>query len=370
MNAPVKAQTALMREAGGVFARVVSMPCAGADEVVVAPSAVGICGTDLQMLRGLRSDPAPIIGHEGVGTVVEAGPVACERFPVGKRVLFNPTHPARPDLLLGHSIDGLLQQRVLVGAASLEGGQLLACPDGMPDALAPLAEPLAAGLLSLETLRAALGRVPRRLAIFGGGIVGHLTRIVAEDVAPVPDLVHIHRSAETITWGEVHGFAPERSIVIEEAATDIGGFDAAIIATPRNATLSCLDHALAKLTDGGAISLVAGIAPEERSCILPDVDLAAARTLNTCGLGRPAFVDCVRKDGVSLRLTGQRGVSAAFLDHAARMIAANGARFTSLVTRPVGLSEAARLLSHYARTGARLHNGRRFMKLVVDPRSP
>ena len=42
-------------------------------ELVVAPEKVSICGTDIQILRGQRDDPAPIVGHEGLSTVIAAG---------------------------------------------------------------------------------------------------------------------------------------------------------------------------------------------------------------------------------------------------------------------------------------------------------
>src|SRR2546423_15691595 len=56
----------------------VDEPRPGAGEVLVAPAAVGICGSDLELLDGRR--PAayvryPVIpGHEWAGRVVEPGP--------------------------------------------------------------------------------------------------------------------------------------------------------------------------------------------------------------------------------------------------------------------------------------------------------
>ena len=48
-------------------------------EVLVAPLYAGLCGTDIQILRGLRFDSSPVIGHEGVARVVAAGRDAPEQ---------------------------------------------------------------------------------------------------------------------------------------------------------------------------------------------------------------------------------------------------------------------------------------------------
>jgi L-iditol 2-dehydrogenase len=53
-------------------------PVPGPGEVLVAPTAVGLCGSDVDLLRGLR--PAEYVrypvspGHEWVGTIVDCGP--------------------------------------------------------------------------------------------------------------------------------------------------------------------------------------------------------------------------------------------------------------------------------------------------------
>ena len=59
-------------------------PDAGPGEVVVSLAACGVCGTDLEKLRGnYRS--AGILGHEPVGRVLRAGPGVVD-LAVGDRV--------------------------------------------------------------------------------------------------------------------------------------------------------------------------------------------------------------------------------------------------------------------------------------------
>ena len=86
---------------------------AEAGELIVAPEKVSICGTDMQILRKLRDDPALVVGHEGLAKIVEVGE-GVSGFEVGDRVTVNPTHPSDPSFLLGRNINGLLQQRVRI----------------------------------------------------------------------------------------------------------------------------------------------------------------------------------------------------------------------------------------------------------------
>ncbi len=62
------------------------------DEVLVAVRACGICGTDLNILAvppAHKATPGIILGHEGVGTVVETGPAVTGLRP-GDRVVIAP----------------------------------------------------------------------------------------------------------------------------------------------------------------------------------------------------------------------------------------------------------------------------------------
>lgn len=124
---------------------------AGAGELIVAPEKVSICGTDIQILRGLRNDPAPVVGHEGLAKIVEVG-AGVSGFAVGDRVAINPTHPSDPDFLLGHNLNGLLQQRVRIPQTAVSGGLVSRISPCISAARGTLIEPLAVVTYALECL--------------------------------------------------------------------------------------------------------------------------------------------------------------------------------------------------------------------------
>src|SRR4051794_10658228 len=115
----------------------------GPGELSVATVYAGLCGTDIQMLRGLRGDPASVIGHEGIARVVAAGAGVPDTLAPGTLVVVNPTHPSDPSFLLGHNVDGLLQERTLLPATAVSAGMVLPVPERTDVRLAPLLEPLA-----------------------------------------------------------------------------------------------------------------------------------------------------------------------------------------------------------------------------------
>lgn len=67
----------------------VDVEAPGAGDVLVRMSAIGICGSDLHVVRGEWTRPVPmILGHEGSGTVAAVGSDVTE-FAVGDRVVIS-----------------------------------------------------------------------------------------------------------------------------------------------------------------------------------------------------------------------------------------------------------------------------------------
>jgi len=160
-------------------------PVAGPGEILVAPIAVGICGSDLEILGGQRPGEYvryPIVpGHEWVGRVVECGPgvggVAPGSLVVAEGVrscgVCDRCSEGRTNLCAGLYAEtgfthpGALAERVVVPA-----GQTHVLPPGWPTASAALIEPaacVATGLLEVGQ------PVPgSRIAVVGDGPLGLL----------------------------------------------------------------------------------------------------------------------------------------------------------------------------------------------------
>ena len=141
----------------------------GDSAIVIKMLAAGVCGTDLAILSGNRASQAGVLGHEGVGIVIESPP-DCS-FSQGTRVVINPVHRERPQAVIGHSCDGVFRELFCLRATdAVEGGFLVSCSTGLlADTELALAEPIASVLYSLELLCAQCGDVP--LLIRGSGTV-------------------------------------------------------------------------------------------------------------------------------------------------------------------------------------------------------
>lgn len=156
----------------------------GADEVLLRVQLCGVCGSDVRAWRRGAGAPGPAGGggHEAVATVVQAGEQS--RFRPGDRVTVEP--PAvgscgscgpcqegarwfcenRTGLFPGAYAEYLLAP----------DHALFAVPDGLPDRVAILAEPVACGVHALRACWTAArngGNLSGvRVAIIGAGLLG------------------------------------------------------------------------------------------------------------------------------------------------------------------------------------------------------
>jgi threonine dehydrogenase-like Zn-dependent dehydrogenase len=168
---------------------------AAPDDVLVEVEACGICGTDLQILAvppGHPATPGTIMGHELVGRVAGVGD-SVTGLAVGTRVIIDPDpkcgscdpcRAGRPAsclnvVALGIFRDGGLASHVLAPAATAHP-----IADGVPAAIAALAEPLAC---VVNGTRKAAARPGQGALIFGAGAIGCLFLAVfrASGCAPI-----------------------------------------------------------------------------------------------------------------------------------------------------------------------------------------
>jgi threonine dehydrogenase-like Zn-dependent dehydrogenase len=192
----------------------------GPGEVVVAPEAVGICGSDYHFFAGELSEAAGgsqfprVQGHEVAATVVAVGPGSREGVVVGQRVALWPLRACghcypcsvgRPNTcdnfsLIGIHVDGGLQEQLSVPASQV-------FPIDVEDpAVAALAEPMSIAVHAVNRARVAPGE---RVVVLGAGPIGQCICLVARERGAEILVVDLQESrlelsrmmgAETLVW--------------------------------------------------------------------------------------------------------------------------------------------------------------------------
>lgn len=156
----------------------VPIPTLGPDEVLLAPAAVGVCGTDTHIIDGeFMSNPPMALGHEISGHVVEIGS-AVSSVAVGDLVTVEPhlycgtcfncqtgsIHMCSTRRAQGVHLDGGMQDFLVVPATLA-----YRVPEGVTAWEAALTEPVACCVHGMDRLGAKSG-MP--IAIYGAGPIG------------------------------------------------------------------------------------------------------------------------------------------------------------------------------------------------------
>jgi L-gulonate 5-dehydrogenase len=163
----------------------------GPGEVIVAPDAVGICGSDFHFFAGelqiFEESPYPRVqGHEFTGTIQQLGPETSGRLGAGDRVSILPISSCgqcyacrvgRGNVcdnfsLIGIHTDGGLQEKLRVPES-----QVFAISTDEP-AIAALAEPFSIGVRTVNRARVADGE---RVVILGAGPIGQASHLLARE---------------------------------------------------------------------------------------------------------------------------------------------------------------------------------------------
>ncbi|MFF9852291.1 alcohol dehydrogenase catalytic domain-containing protein [Streptomyces litmocidini] len=370
---------AIVREAG--VSRIVrrETPVPGPGEVLLAPEAVSLCGTDIQMLRGLRDDPSPILGHEGACRVVAVGS-GVTRVRPGDRVTVNPTHPGDPSFLLGHNVDGLFQERVLIAASAVSAGLLVPIGDEPGPAEATLVEPLAVVDYAWECLAPRAGE---HLVVIGAGLVGNLAAARARDLfggtgtADGLAVTLVHTNPAGRAWSEkawadrgVHhtDLAALAADADAAAGTDPGADRPVLVlvATHRDRTVEALELAHRRFgTAVRAFHVIGGVAPDARSAFHPGVDLAGVRAANTGGPRPPHRVVWSDGRGTTTAFTGNRGVTGEALAAAAAELGRQPERYGRLLTHRLGPEAGVDVMNRLV-AGGRVVDGEVVVRLVIE----
>jgi threonine dehydrogenase-like Zn-dependent dehydrogenase len=199
---------ALLLEGSGGLRLVERDTPSPATECVVRVLAAGICGTDLELLRGYAGF-AGVPGHEFVGIVAKAP--ARDAHWIGKRVAGEITvgcgtcpscHAAGRGHCDQRSVLGIIgRDGAFADFLSLPAENLHAIPDGVDNAAAVLIEPLAASCRVLEQVTIGAGT---RAAVVGPGRLGLLVALVLR--AAGADVAIVGRGEARIALARKLGF--------------------------------------------------------------------------------------------------------------------------------------------------------------------
>ncbi|QSB12730.1 alcohol dehydrogenase catalytic domain-containing protein [Natronosporangium hydrolyticum] len=252
-----------------------AVPMPGPGELLVAPAAVGICGSDLELLDGRR--PAPYVrypvvpGHEWSGTVVSVGPgvtgfepgtplvaegvrgcATCPRCREGRGNLC-----AGPYAETGFTHPGALAERLVVPAALA-----YRLPSDRPLAPAALLEP--AGCVASGLLELGVPAAGSRIAVVGDGPLGLLAVMLSALSSP-QRLTLVGRRPERIRYAATCGATDATND--PDAAGLASSFDLVIEAS--NAAAGAVT-ALRLARRGGSVLLL-GISGAAAPAVDPDL---------------------------------------------------------------------------------------------------
>lgn len=361
---------ALKRE--GMFLRVgsVSTEHPRGEGVLVRICFVGVCGTDLQILNGSRPDITDILGHEGVGIVVQTG--GASAFRVGETVIFNPTAQMSSGKILGHNVPGLFQEYFYVDAAAVDRGLIVSANDYQPSRLAALAEPLAAVIYGHELVMRRVTEL-QTVAVFGAGPLGVLSSLYLGGLGIEILLVH-PRMARLNTAISLGVIKPRSAIasggeLARRMVERNGGreFDAALICTTRKGAPEALSVAAQVVKSGGCIDMMANY-PEEGAALdgISAEALRSVRAANACGMPAGGEYLTLRLADRCIAITGHRGTAAHQLRRAMQLLASNESPYERIITHTLSIQDAAEAVSRLACSIERTLFGCDCIKAVID----
>lgn len=288
---------AVLHEPGDMRIERVPVPDVGCDEVKIAVSLNGLCGTDVTeytkgpMMVPLHT-PHPnsghvgptVLGHEFIGTVVETGANAthllgtrvacgagvscgtCDQCSAGR------TNLCRKYFTLGLSVNGGLAEFVVAPADIC-----IPIPDGLSDEDAVLAQPLAVGI---HTVRRAHIQPGQSIALIGLGAIGaficaalkgHDGEVIAMDV----DQTRLDLALE-LGATSTHLLTTEQSPESIRAAYP-QGIDVVFETAGVN---GAVDRAYALAVEGGTVVLV-GLNKTPQPLVLSAIVLREINTVTT-----------------------------------------------------------------------------------------
>jgi threonine dehydrogenase-like Zn-dependent dehydrogenase/predicted NBD/HSP70 family sugar kinase len=346
-----------------------SRPRCGREQFVARIAFAGVCGTDLQILRGERGCEPGVLGHECVARVVEVG-ADVSGLRAGEVIGVNPNHPHDEHDKLGHNLPGVWRETAVWDGHLADRGQAVPLPaDGRAEWV--LMEPLACVLRSLD----AAGRdwTGRRVLVAGAGISGLLHALMARRLGARQVLV-ANRGTERLRFAARRNILDAGDCLRLDAdlphavreATEGNGVDAVLMAVSGVTGRSIVESLWPVLADGATVHLFSGFAQDAVLCppgATPESGVPVQR------VRRGQWRTVPLPDGRNCVLVGTRGASREDYEAARDLCAAPaGLDLAPLISHVISLDAAPAVLDEMAATGA--VRGGVALRVVVDLRLP
>jgi L-iditol 2-dehydrogenase len=252
---------------GSLRVEVVDMetPVPGPGELVVEMKACGLCGTDLEKIRGEYTASMAVIGHEAVGKISSVGP-GVAGFKIGDHVFPHHHVPCYECYLCrageetmcdryrsSNIVPGGFSESFRVPEWNVKKGGVLKLPSALSFEVASLIEPIACCVRAVERCKVESGN---SVLIAGAGPVGMMNAILLKERGAkviVSDVSEARLDfAEKAGIGMVLNAAEGRVPDQVRSETDGRGADLAIIASgSKNAIL----QGLRSIRKGGQVCL-------------------------------------------------------------------------------------------------------------------
>ncbi len=365
-----KHHQAIIRYNSDITLRQVPTPKVTSENILLKVLYAGLCGTDIQIFQKQRNDSALIIGHEGLTEIVGIDKSYHQNFKIGDKVIINPTHPTNPNLLLGHTFDGLFQEYISLPKNYVIDNLIIPCPENFPDSLSCLIEPLAAVIYAFELFKL---HDNGTLIIYGDGIIGHLAILFIKlHFAKKIATIFVHHTSESLQWSFSHHIHGDLDILFNDIAFHNVPFNSfpplryALIATPRVNTLACVSDALLKVSNDGHIDILGGLPNNAELPCLPGLNLTAIRGENCGGIPKKGAYKMISVLNKNLILFGHRGVSNQHIEMSINQLRQHADYYSKLVTHTLNLNSAAKFIQNLSLNGVRKINDQRVLKLNIQ----
>ncbi|WP_434526849.1 alcohol dehydrogenase catalytic domain-containing protein [Photorhabdus asymbiotica] len=338
------------------------------NHLLIKVEAAGLCGTDLQILKGIRKESTGILGHEGIGTVVNDYNSKNTFFKKGLRVIINPTDKFNSSFLLGHNVPGLFQQYISIPAPAVEDDVIIPVDFTLPHKFSSLIEPISVALHSIDISQQF---IPDKYVIFGGGIIGNLIGLLLNikyNINSNISLVHGNMHSKILSETDIVPYANHYlydDILIKKTLENKRV--AVFITTPRTATNHTLEFVLQHTGSNSIINIIGGInetTPIENEDISKIFSIRASNICNNIN-EQKYYIPKKHKNSNEIMITGQRGVPNSRLLESISILNAHHLELSKMITHVVDFNDFSQFLNLLITSNNRIIDGKYVLKAAM-----